>query len=72
MPTELVVRPDQEWGPVAIEFNVAKASQELGNKLPFTCWLEISTNITLHKVAVHVIEWLLKVDKIGKVLPYFY
>lgn len=55
----------QKWPPITINFNVdvtTRAIQRSPDLLPFTCWLELWTNVSSHRIPLHIIDGSIKLS----------
>ena len=66
-----------KWGPISLQFNQSKALSLLDKDrsfLPKTCWLEILTNVSSHRVPLHIIDGSLSIsfmDAVKSILLFY-
>jgi hypothetical protein len=58
MPEVLTAEKMDRWGPVTLVYNLSNAIHISASKdgLPFTCWLELWTNISSHRIPLHIMD----------------
>jgi hypothetical protein len=58
MPEILIANKMDRWGPVTLVYNLSNAIHISSSKegLPFTCWLELWTNISSHRIPLHIMD----------------
>jgi hypothetical protein len=58
IPKVQVANRMEAWEPIVLLFNVSRAIMTSMSKegLPFTCWLELWTNISSHRIPLHVLD----------------
>lgn len=58
MPEVLTANKMDRWGAVTLVYNVSNAIHISSSKdgLPFTCWLELWTNISSHRIPLHIMD----------------
>jgi hypothetical protein len=57
--TERSLNSFEKWHPITLNFNqqlVAHYISQLSNYLPRTCWIEVFTNVTSHRIPLHVFD----------------
>ncbi|RYG68633.1 hypothetical protein EON64_04760 [archaeon] len=69
LPVEAAVRPLESWGPVTLAFCVDKLLYRLyAKKEPSrVCWLDVSSNVSSHRIPIYLQEGRLEVELIDAV-----
>jgi hypothetical protein len=60
----------QPWPPIKVDLQTHKllrASTTDSSLLPFTCWLELWTNVSSHRIPLHIISGLLDLSVLNAV-----
>ena len=60
----------QHWSPIKVDLQTHKllrASAADSSLLPFTCWLELWTNVSSHRIPLHIISGLLDLSVLNAV-----
>lgn len=52
----LTVAPLQKWTPVGLQLNVTKVRAELSGQMPYSCFLELWTNASSHRVPLSIAD----------------
>jgi hypothetical protein len=68
IPSAVSANRMESWSPVVLLFNVSNAIITSISKggLPFTCWLELWTNISSHRIPLHVLDGDLNVNLLNR------
>jgi hypothetical protein len=69
--TEKVLNSFEKWHPVTIDFNQQLVDfyvSQFNNFLPKTCWIEVFTNVSSHRIPVRVIDGVVGLTFYAQVL----
>ena len=50
----------EKWSAINVTYDVNLASRKSNELLPFTCWLEVWTTISSHRIPIHLVDGALK------------
>eukprot|EP01041_Mallomonas_annulata_P004107 gene4107-8163_t len=56
IPDMTTAQPLQKWAPVVLKFNKGKAMKDLREKLPYSCALEVWTNVSTHRIPLQFLD----------------
>lgn len=72
IPGEAVLAPLEVWGPVKLAFCMEKILHRYdADSSPKTCWMELQSNATTHRVPIYISDGRLEIEAIDTVRPVF-